>query len=122
MGKLRGNKMSSHKRNDNALEKANVFKLAELVSYLPASIISRVLHRNEVGNITLFAFAAGEELSAHSAPFDAYVQILDGEAVVTIDQTKHDLVAGQVIIMPANIPHAVYAKSNFKMLLVMIRG
>ncbi len=84
--------------------------------------MSQQITKNDVGNITLFAFDKDQQLSEHSAPFDATVQVLDGEAEIRIGGTPHVLKAGDMIIMPANIPHAVFAISAFKMLLIMIKG
>jgi len=95
--------------------------LASLVDYQAGSIVSKVLVKKKTGNVTLFAFAAGQELSEHTAPFDALVQVVDGAATITIAGQPHQLTAGQVILMPANIPHAVKAPNNMKMLLTMIR-
>jgi quercetin dioxygenase-like cupin family protein len=96
--------------------------LAGLADYMPDTIISRTLVKNGAGTITLFAFGKGQSLSTHSAPFDAFVQVLDGEGVITIDGKNHAVKAGEILIMPANIPHSVQAEQNFKMLLVMIKG
>jgi quercetin dioxygenase-like cupin family protein len=97
----------------------NLFKLAD---YVPDSVISRTLVKNDVGTITLFAFARGQGLSRHSAPFNAFVQVLDGEGVITIGEQEHTLKSGEAILMPANVPHAVQAPQDFKMLLVMLKG
>ena len=96
--------------------------LEQLVDYASNSIVSRTLKKSKAGTLTLFAFDAGEELSEHTAPFDAYVQILDGEAVLMIDEESVKATAGETVLMPANVPHAVLAKKRFKMLLIMIRG
>ncbi|MBZ0201557.1 MAG: cupin domain-containing protein [Ignavibacteria bacterium] len=96
--------------------------LQNLLSYQPNSIVSRVLLKKPSGTITVFAFAEGEGLSEHTAPFDAYVQILDGEAEITISSKSVILKSGEVIIMPANKPHSLKAISEFKMLLVMIKS
>lgn len=98
------------------------FTLAEAVAYQAGSIVSKVLVKQKGGNVTLFAFDAGEELSEHTAPFDALASILDGEAEITIGGQPHVVRAGQTILMPANIPHALKANARFKMMLVMIRG
>ena len=95
--------------------------LAELVSYQDGSIVSRTLAKKNGGNLTLFAFDAGQSLSEHSAPFDAVVQILDGEAELVIGGERVTACAGKTVLMPADIPHAVHAPERFKMLLVMIR-
>lgn len=103
-------------------EKATVFSPVNNIEYSKNSIVSQQITKNDVGNITLFAFDKDQQLSEHSAPFDATVQVLDGEAEIRIGGTPHVLKAGDMIIMPANIPHAVFAISAFKMLLIMIKG
>jgi len=94
----------------------------ELVAYQEGTVVSRTLIDKKVGTLTAFAFDAGQGLSEHTAPYDVCVQILDGEAEITIAGTEHHLTAGQMIIMPANQPHALKAVKRFKMLLVMIRA
>ena len=94
----------------------------ELVSYQTGSVVSRTVIDKKTGTCTLFAFDAGQGLSEHTAPYDAFVQIVDGEAEVTINGEPHVVAAGQIIIMPANIPHELKAVKPFKMLLVMIRA
>ena len=96
--------------------------LAELVAYQAGSVVSRTLIDKKIGTLTLFSFDAGQGLSEHTAPYDAVVQVLDGEAEITIDGTVHRLAAGQMIIMPANRPHSLKGVKRFKMLLVMIRA
>lgn len=91
------------------------------VNYTDKSIVSKQLIKMPTGNITLFAFDKGEGLSEHSAPFDAFVQILDGKAEIKIGGKPYILTEGQFIIMPANIPHALTALERFKMMLVMIK-
>jgi quercetin dioxygenase-like cupin family protein len=93
---------------------------ANMISYQDGSVVSRMLVYKKTGTITLFAFDAGEGLSEHTAPFDAIASIIDGEAEITIDTTPYVLHEGQMIIMPAHIPHAVTAKKRFKMILAMI--
>ena len=95
--------------------------LAGLVQYADGSIVSRTLVDKPVGTITLFAFDKGQRLSEHSAPYDAVVQVLDGTAEVIIAGKPHTVRPGEMIIMPANIPHSVNAVEKFKMLLTMIR-
>jgi len=102
--------------------KADILDLAQLVGYQDGSIVSRLIVQGEAGNVTLFAFDAVQELSEHTAPFDAMVHILDGEAAIVISGKTFQLAAGQAIIMPANEPHAVKAKTRFKMLLTMIKA
>jgi quercetin dioxygenase-like cupin family protein len=107
---------------DNCLEKAKPVELAELVQYAEGSIVSRTLLEAEAGDLSLFAFSKGQKLSEHSAPFDAAVQVLDGVAEIVIAGKPHRLGKGQFVIMPANVPHAVKAPENFKMLLSMIKA
>ena len=102
--------------------KAEKFSFTDSVTYADDSIVSKILLRNDKGNVTLFAFDKGEMLSEHTAPFDAIVQVLDGSVEIEIDHKPHILVTGESIIMPANIPHAVTALDKFKMLLIMIKG
>jgi len=107
---------------EQSIEKGKQFIAAESVAYSMQSVISRQVIKNEKGSVTLFAFDKGEGLSEHSAPFDAMVLILDGKAEITIGGKPNALQAGEAIIMPANIPHALKAIERFKMMLVMIRG
>jgi len=109
-------------KESGKLPPAKPWQLETLVDYASNSIVSRTLTKSKAGTLTLFAFDADEELSEHTAPFDAYVQILDGEAVLMIDKKSVKATAGETVLMPANIPHAVLAKQRFKMLLIMIRG
>ncbi len=99
-----------------------VLTMTELIAYQEGSVVSRTLIDKKIGTLTLFAFGAGQGLSEHTAPYDAVVQIVDGEADITIAGTVHHLVAGQMIIMPANHPHSLRSDQRFKMLLVMIRA
>ena len=101
---------------------ARALNPADLLSYQEGAVISRTLIDKKVGTITVFAFAEGEGLSEHTAPFDAFVQIIDGTAEITIAGVGHIIEAGQIIILPANQPHALRALTQFKMLLVMIRA
>ena len=96
--------------------------LADSIEYSTDSVVSRTLIENKAGTITLFAFDAGQGLSEHSAPFDAVVYILDGQARITIGGKTQTVNAGEMLIMPANVPHSLSAEEKFKMLLVMIRG
>jgi quercetin dioxygenase-like cupin family protein len=99
-----------------------VIKISDLIDYQDDSVVSREIIRRETGTVTLFAFDRGQGLSEHIAPFDAMVQVIDGEAEVTISGERHRLVAGEMIIMPAGKPHAVMAVKPFRMLLTMIRS
>jgi quercetin dioxygenase-like cupin family protein len=105
-----------------ALPAATPVNLADLVAYAPGAVVSRTLKKNQAGTLTVFAFDAGEELSEHTVPFDAFVQILDGSARLVIDGRDVAVVAGDTVLMPANAPHSVHATARFKMLLIMIRG
>lgn len=96
--------------------------MAALADYQTGAIVSRQVTKAEAGNVTLFAFDQGQELSEHTAPFDALVHVLDGETEVRISGQPFLLKAGEAIIMPANEPHAVRAVKRFKMLLTMIRA
>lgn len=96
--------------------------MADLVDYQDGAVVSREIINKKTGTVTLFAFDAGQGLSEHTAPFDALVYLLDGEAEVTISGKANRLKAGDVIIMPANQPHALKALERFKMALVMIRS
>lgn len=109
-------------RDEKGTLTAKVLNLTDLIAYQEGSVVSKTLIDKGIGTITLFAFDEGQGLSEHTAPFDAFVQVADGEAEITISGTKHILQAGQMIIMPANQPHAVKAVKKFKMLLVMIRA
>lgn len=100
---------------------SNIINLKEILTYQDKSIISRVLLKNSGGTITLFAFDQGEGLSEHKAPFDAFVNVIEGDAEIEIAKQIYKLKTGDSIILPANIAHAVKAKSKFKMLLVMIK-
>ena len=102
--------------------KAEILELAQMASYQDGSVVSRQITKAEAGNVTLFAFDAGQELSEHTAPFDALVQVLDGEADIFISGKPHHLTTGQAIILPADHTHAVKAPQKFKMLLTMIRA
>ena len=101
---------------------AEVKTLSELLEYQEGSIVSRVLLKNVGGTVTLFAFDQGEGLSEHTAPFEALVFVIDGEAEVEIAGRAYSLTTGETITLPANIPHAVKAATRFKMLLTMIRA
>ena len=94
----------------------------ELVAYQDGSVVSKTLIDKKIGTLTLFSFDAGQGLSEHTAPFDAFIQVVDGEAEVSIDGQPQTVCAGQMIIMPANHPHSLKAIKPFKMLLVMIRA
>jgi quercetin dioxygenase-like cupin family protein len=102
--------------------KSEILKMAELVNYQDGSVVSRQITKADAGNVTLFAFDKDQELSEHTAPFDALVHVLDGKAEIKISGKAFELTTGEAIIMPANEPHAVRALTRFKMLLTMIRN
>lgn len=101
---------------------ADAVDLACAVQYAPGSIVSRTIADNSAGSVTLFAFDAGQKLSEHSAPYDALVHVLEGQVRLTIGGKPVLAEAGQLVVMPANVPHAVDAVSQFKMLLTMLRA
>jgi len=106
----------------NSFEKGIVLNIPLLVDYSEGGIVSKQVLKNDVGNITLFSFDKGQGLSEHTAPFDAMVQVLDGTAEIRIGGNPLTVKAGETIIMPANVPHALQAIERFKILLTMIRG
>jgi quercetin dioxygenase-like cupin family protein len=105
----------------NEFVKGEVFSFADSVDYTSGAIVSKTVLKKESGNISLFAFDKGEALSEHTAPFDAMIQVVDGKGQVIIGGKPFELTAGNSIIMPANIPHAVKAIEKFKMILTMIK-
>lgn len=96
--------------------------LVEMVNYQQGAVVSKTIIDKTTGTVTLFAFAIGQGLSEHTAPFDALVQVLDGEMEIRISGKPFPLKQGEIIIIPAHEPHALKAVSNFKMLLTMIRS
>ncbi|MBW4055221.1 MAG: cupin domain-containing protein [Proteobacteria bacterium] len=96
--------------------------MSDLVSYQDGAVVSKTLIDKKIGTVTMFSFGVGQGLSEHTAPFDAFVHVVDGEAEVSINGKAQTVSAGQMIIMPANIPHELKAVKPFKMLLVMIRA
>ena len=102
--------------------KAEILNLADLAQYQENAVVSSQVLRAENGNVTLFAFDEAQELSEHSTPFDALLQMLDGEAEIIITGKSFPMQAGETIILPADEPHAVKATKQFKMLLTMIRA
>jgi quercetin dioxygenase-like cupin family protein len=117
--------MSNNKSCCGSIEKANCSagaqKLSDMIQYSQESIVSRTIIDKPEGTVTLFAFDKGQRLSEHQAPFDALVQVIDGAAEVTIGGEDVAVGKGEMVIMPANIPHAVRAQNKFKMLLTMIK-
>jgi quercetin dioxygenase-like cupin family protein len=104
------------------MSKAKVVKVRGLIDYQEGSVVSRTILETETGTVTLFAFAEGQGLSEHTAPFDALVHLLDGEAEIIISGQSLHVREGELVIMPANKPHALKAVTKFKMLLTMLRS
>lgn len=98
------------------------FTIKESVAYAEGAVVSKQSIKQKGGNVTFFSFDKGEGLSEHTAPFDAMVVILDGNSRVTLGSDVFELSEGEAIIMPANVPHALFATEKFKMMLVMIKG
>jgi len=96
--------------------------LSSLVSYADDSVVSKTIINKDVGTVTLFAFDKGQSLSEHTSPYDAIVEVVDGKATLNIDGKDVEVSAGQLIIMPGNVPHSVNANEKFKMVLIMIRA
>lgn len=101
---------------------AETYNPADLADYADDSVVSRTLYKNDHTTMTVFAFDQGQELSEHTAPFDAYVQVLDGRVELIIGGKPVPASAGELVLMPANVPHGLKAVEKFKMLLIMIRS
>lgn len=101
--------------------KEKVLSINDLIAYQPGTIASRMIVFKKAGTVTVFSFDAGEGLSEHTAPYDALLMVTDGSADVRIDKKSFTVKTGEMIIMPANIPHAVFANERFRMILTMIR-
>jgi quercetin dioxygenase-like cupin family protein len=99
----------------------NVVRLADLLGYQEGAVVSRTIIDKPAGTVTLFAFDEGQGLSEHTAPFDALVYVLDGEVSITVSGEESTVRAGEMLIMPADQPHALRAVARFKMMLVMVR-
>jgi len=112
------------KKKQTSAEKllAKSMQLVGLVEYQKDSVVSRIVLNKKSGTVTLFAFDKGQSLSEHTAPYDALVEILDGEAEIIISGKSHLVKKGEIVVMPANEPHALKAVKKFKMLLTMIRS
>ena len=106
----------------NELEKGKAFSYTNSIDYSAKAVVSKQVLKKETGNISLFAFDQDEGLSEHTAPFDAVVSVIDGKAEVRIGGKSHLLETGENIIMPADVPHAIYAVEKFKMVLIMIKS
>ena len=114
--------MKDNKKQDNENVAGKQVMLVDLIGYQEGSVVSRTIIDKDEGTVTLFAFDEGQGLSEHTAPFDALVQNLEGEVEITISGKKFPLKKGEMIIMPANEPHALKATKRFKMLLTMIKA
>jgi len=114
--------MASSSATQSQIPEGESFCLPDLVSYQQGSVVSRVLLKREKGNVTLFAFDSGQGLSEHTTPFDALAQAIEGEAEIAIAGKAVAVKAGEIILLPAQQPHAVKATTPFKMLLTMIRS
>ena len=106
----------------NKFTPANSIRAFDVISYQEGAVVSRELVNDKGGSITIFAFDEGQGLSEHTAPFDALVHLIDGEADITISGIPHRVNPGEIILMPANEPHALKAVTRFKMILTMIRS
>jgi quercetin dioxygenase-like cupin family protein len=106
----------------STLPKSEILNLAALVDYQTGAVVSRQVTKSADGNVTLFAFDQGQELTEHTSPFDAFVHVLDGEVQINISGQLYGLKTGDGIIIPANAPHALIASQKFKMLLTMIHA
>ncbi len=113
--------MASNKGDEKSLSE-QAAKLVDLVSYQRDSVVSRTIIDKKAGTVTLFAFDDGQGLSEHTAPYNALVYVAEGEAEITIAGSAHEVKEGEIIVMPANKPHALKAVKRFKMLLTMIRA
>ncbi len=114
--------MSDSTSKSKGITPGTVINGCALGDYQDGSIVSRIIAKEPTGNITFFAFDEGQALSEHTAPFNALVQVIDGEAQITIASEAHRVVAGEMILLPANVPHALDATTRFKMILTMIRS
>ena len=103
-------------------ETSKTADLETLIDYSGDAVVSKTLIKKDTGTVTLFSFDKGQGLSEHTAPYDAMVQVVDGKALIKIDKEAYEVAAGEFIIMPANVPHALEAKEKFKMLLTMIKS
>ncbi|EIW21713.1 MULTISPECIES: cupin domain-containing protein [Pelosinus] len=104
------------------IEFSKALEMVNLVEYQDGRVVSLTLVQNDTLTLTLFAFAKGEAVSTHSAPGDAMVYILDGEASITVGENKFIATKGQTLVMPSNIPHGLDATENFKMMLILVKG
>lgn len=108
-------------RRPGSLEPATALKLTDLVSYAEGSVVSRAIVQEKAASLTLFAFDAGQALSEHTTAYDAYLEVLDGQADLVVGGKAIVAHTGEVVVMPAGAPHSVNASQRFKMLLTMVR-
>ena len=111
-----------YERMNKTSDASPVFSVLEAVGYADGAVVSKSIVKRPTGTVTLFAFDKGEALSEHSAPFEALVQMLDGEALITIADRSHVVKKGDCLVLPANVPHAVRSTSRCKMMLTMIKS
>ena len=103
-------------------EKGKVFNENAVIDYAEGGVVSKELIHNDSGSVTLFSFDAGQGLSEHFAPYDALIQVIEGEMELTVEDTKHVIKAGEAFIIPSDARHSVNAAQRFKMMITMIRG
>lgn len=103
-------------------EKGKVFSVNGMIDYADGGVVSKELIHNDSGSVTLFSFDAGQGLSEHTAPFDALIQVIDGEMELTVEGAKHVIKVGEAFVIPSGSRHSVNAAKQFKMLITMIRG
>jgi quercetin dioxygenase-like cupin family protein len=104
------------------IEKAMVHIIVEIIEYVPSAVVSKTIIKKSTGNITVSSFDTGEELAEKTSPYDTYIQIIDGVAEITIDEKKYLLRLGNGIVIPANAPHCINAKVQFKMISTVIKS
>lgn len=114
--------MADEKQLTNDIHSGRPSNLENLITYQKDSVVSKTIIGKKTGTVTLFAFDKGQGLSEHTAPFEAIVYLVDGEAEITVADKPHTVKKGEMIILPANIPHALLALRSFKMLLTMIKS
>ena len=114
--------MTPERRDDREGRVEGAMKLVDLVDYQEGSVVSRTIVKKKTGTVTVFAFDAGEGLSEHTAPFDALVYVIEGEARIVVSGETFAVREGEMLVMPADEPHAVHADDRFKMVLTMIRS
>lgn len=120
--KVEAERMTEEKEPKRAIPAAEVLRCADMVAYQAGSVVSRTIIHRDTGTVTLFAFDEDQGLSEHTAPFDALVQIIEGEAEISVAGKPLKVKAGEAVLLPANQPHALKALVRFKMLLTMIRS